>query len=119
MRALALILVPATLLVSVPRGGMRADTSSSSLYSQSAAQAIPRALAECDTPRAHENAICSQRSNISYLLLDANNGVVLASDWPNPELPIPLGSLVRPYAALAYGEKHGFRYPIHHCRGTA
>jgi cell division protein FtsI/penicillin-binding protein 2 len=56
---------------------------------------------------------------ISFLLLDARTGRVLASRWDNPQTPIPLGSLVKPFTALAYGEHHGFRYPAHICRGTA
>jgi cell division protein FtsI/penicillin-binding protein 2 len=44
---------------------------------------------------------------------------VLASRWDNPQAPIPLGSLVKPFTALAYGEHHAYRYPAHICRGTA
>ncbi len=57
--------------------------------------------------------------SISFLLLDARTGRVLASRWDNPQTPIPLGSLVKPFTALAYGEHHAFRYPAHICRGTA
>ena len=44
---------------------------------------------------------------------------MLASRWDNPQAQIPLGSLVKPFTALAYGEHHAFRYPAHFCRGTA
>jgi cell division protein FtsI/penicillin-binding protein 2 len=57
--------------------------------------------------------------SISFLLLDAPTGRELASRWDNPEAPIPLGSLVKPFTALAYGEHHAFHYPAHTCRGTA
>jgi cell division protein FtsI/penicillin-binding protein 2 len=30
-----------------------------------------------------------------------------------------MGSLVKPFAALAYGEEHEFHYPTHTCLGTA
>ncbi|HYM75340.1 MAG TPA: penicillin-binding transpeptidase domain-containing protein [Candidatus Dormibacteraeota bacterium] len=56
---------------------------------------------------------------ISFLLLDARTGQVLVSRWGRPDLPIPLGSLAKPFAALAYGEHHDFRYPAHFCEGTA
>jgi len=92
---------------------------SSSLYSQSASQAITHALAECGQNASQVDALCSERENLSYLLLDAHSGSVLSSDWPDSNTPIPLGSLVKPFAALAYGEKHQFKYPIHVCRGTA
>jgi transpeptidase family protein len=113
--ALAALLVPTH---EMPAAGAT-GTSASSLYSQSAAQAIPRALAECETPPSSGDAFCSQRENLSYLLLDVRSGIVLASDWPGSESPIPLGSLVKPFTALAYGEKHNFKYPVHLCRGTA
>jgi D-alanyl-D-alanine carboxypeptidase len=51
--------------------------------------------------------------NISFLLLDAHTGAVIASRWTDPEKPIPLGSLVKPFTALAYGEQHEFQYPTH------
>jgi len=57
--------------------------------------------------------LCSQRDNLSYLLLDAHSGSILASNWRDANIPIPLGSLVKPFAALAYGEKHQFKYPVH------
>jgi cell division protein FtsI/penicillin-binding protein 2 len=30
-----------------------------------------------------------------------------------------MGSLVKPFTALAYGAKHSYQYPLHTCRGTA
>lgn len=74
------------------------------LFEQSAAQTLSRNFSH---------------SGISFLLLDAGTGAVLASHWDDPERPIPLGSLVKPFTALAYGEHHAFRYPMHECRGTA
>ena len=57
--------------------------------------------------------------DISFLLLDAHTGNVAASHWDNAAKPIPLGSLVKPFTALAYGEAHGSQYPMHVCRGKA
>jgi len=53
----------------------------------------------------------------SYLLLDARTGAVLQETWPGAARPVPLGSLVKPFTALAYAETHGFRYPEFECRG--
>lgn len=39
------------------------------------------------------------------------------SSWANPEAPIPPGSLLKPFAALAYASSHGFRYPSATCSG--
>ena len=75
-----------------------------SLFAQSAVEILQRNYA---------------RSEISYLLLDARSGAVLASHWENSEKPIPLGSLVKPFTALAYAGGHDFRYPIYECKGKA
>jgi len=82
----------------------RANPPRSSLFAQSAGQILNH-----DFPS----------GDISFLLLDARTGKVLASRWDNPQAPIPLGSLVKPFTALAYGEHYEFRYPAHVCRGTA
>ncbi len=58
-------------------------------------------------------------SGISFLLVDAHTGRLIASRWEQPDSPIALGSLAKPFAALAYGNEHDFRYPTHRCRGTA
>jgi len=75
-----------------------------SLFTQSAAQILQRESTDRD---------------VSFLLIDVRTGAVLASRWNNLEQPIPLGSLVKPFTALAYGEEHQFRYPTHVCRGDA
>ena len=72
------------------------------LFSQSAVEILRRDYSNSET---------------SYLLLDARSGAVLASHWNNFERPIPLGSLVKPFTAVAYAEAHGFRYPIYECEG--
>lgn len=79
-------------------------THSPSLFVQSAAQTLSKEFATDD---------------VSYLLLDAQTGALLLSRWPDASRPIPLGSLVKPFTALAYGEHHGFHYPVYVCRGAA
>jgi len=73
-----------------------------SLFAQSAAQALTR---DFDRPA------------VSFLLLDARTGALLASRWDDPEKRIPMGSLVKPFTALAYGQQHEFHYPAHVCMG--
>lgn len=104
IKQIALPLALLCLLAEPSRGGPKAGIAEgSSLFAQSAARALDREFPGRD---------------ISFLLLDAPTGEVLASRWEHPENPIPLGSLVKPFAALAYGQKHNFQYPIHTCRGT-
>lgn len=75
-----------------------------SLFSQSTLEALNRDFSSPD---------------ISFLLLDARTGQVIASRWEQAEVPIPMGSLDKPFAALAYAKTHGDRFPSHTCRGTA
>jgi len=76
----------------------------SSLFAQSAARMLDREFSSPD---------------ISFLLLDAHTGASLASRWPDAEEPIPLGSLVKPFTALAYARSHSYRYPVYVCHGSA
>ena len=57
------------------------------LFAQSAAQILQREF---------------QSREVSFLFLDARSGTVLASHWDDPNQPIPLGSLIKPFIALAY-----------------
>lgn len=90
-----------------------------SLFAQSAGEMLVHEFGPCEA-RARANAEnCLQREELSFLLLDANTGALLASRWHDAEKPIPLGSLIKPFTALAYGERHGYEYPTHTCRGTS
>jgi len=55
--------------------------------------------------------------NISYLLYDAQEGRFIAQKWREPAQPVPVGSLIKPFTALAYAETHNFRFPEHVCVG--
>jgi cell division protein FtsI/penicillin-binding protein 2 len=105
------LLAGALLLALLPSSGRAAPTApdrskqaEASLFAQSAAETLNRDFPSLD---------------ISFLLLDARTGRVLTSRWERMDSPIPLGSLVKPFTALAYGEQHDFHYPSHICRGTA
>ncbi len=87
-----------------PAASDRARHAEASLFAQSAAETLKRDFTAPD---------------VSYLLLDAHTGDMLTSRWDRADAPIPVGSLVKPFTALAYGERHDFRYPVHTCRGTA
>lgn len=55
-------------------------------------------------------------SSVSYLLLDAHSGEILAARWANPERAIPIGSLIKPFTAIAYARTHR-RFPAVVCHG--
>jgi hypothetical protein len=82
---------------SQPEDGL-AKSPDASLFAQSAAEALDRDFPSRD---------------ISFLLLNASTGRVLASRWDHPDTLIPMGSLFKPFTALAYGEQHEFQYPAH------
>jgi cell division protein FtsI/penicillin-binding protein 2 len=110
MRYIALFAC-ALLLALLPSSGRagsatpdRIKDEESSLFAQSAAETLNRDFPSRD---------------ISFLLLDATTGRLLTSRWERLDSPIPLGSLVKPFTALAYGEQHDFHYPAHTCGGTA
>jgi len=90
------------LLLALPASGSAPDTEQPSLFAQAASAMLRRDFAD---------------PAISYLLLDARSGRVLAARWDHPETPIPVGSLVKPFTAMAYGSSHGFRFPEHDCAG--
>jgi hypothetical protein len=52
-------------------------------------------------------------SEVNYLILDVHTREVLAERWPGIETPVPVGSLVKPFTALAYGKE----FPELECNG--
>jgi len=40
-------------------------------------------------------------ADVNYVVVDVHTRQVLKQDWPDAETPIPVGSLVKPFAALA------------------
>jgi cell division protein FtsI/penicillin-binding protein 2 len=54
---------------------------------------------------------------LSYLLLNAVSGRVICSRWLQPEDRVPVGSLVKPFTAIAYRDAHGSRFPLYTCHG--
>ena len=55
--------------------------------------------------------------HVSYLLLDVPTGRTIAARWNGTDEPAPVGSLVKPFTAVAYGQSHEFRFPVSVCKG--
>jgi hypothetical protein len=53
--------------------------------------------------------------DLSYLLLN-DQGTVIAQRWEHSERDVPVGSLVKPFLAAAYGQTHA-SFPKFHCAG--
>lgn len=87
--------------------GAGAPAQNDSLFAQSA---------QASLTKASTSNLMSSR--VSWLLMDARSGQLLASRWSDPDLPIPVGSLTKPFVALAYARTHtGF--PRYFCTGSA
>jgi cell division protein FtsI/penicillin-binding protein 2 len=78
----------------------RGQALESDLHSQSAAAILARDFASPD---------------LSFLLLD-EKGQVIAQRWPRPEKEAPVGSLIKPFLAVAYRQSHD-SFPVFHCHG--
>lgn len=68
--------------------------------------------------------IAAHRGDLSsdvpaYVLVDAASHRVLESRWDDFGRPLPVGSLIKPFTALAYADTHRFTYPRFTCRGSA
>ncbi len=85
-----------------PPGAHPQNSETPSLYSGSVAPRLEQAFPDRD---------------LSYVLLDASNGRVIASRWKNPTVAVPIGSLAKPFTALAYAQSHRFTFPEHECTG--
>jgi hypothetical protein len=92
---------------------MRAQEASPGLYAQAASAMLDRSFPS---------------ARIEYLLLDLRTGQVVAQRWPHAEIPIPAGSLLKPFVALAYSQLHSGpsspgspsrSFPIVHCHGKS
>ena len=57
-------------------------------------------------------------SDLSYILIDAGTSRLITSRWDPIADPVPVGSLVKPFLALAYAQKHDSRYPTYFCHGA-
>jgi transpeptidase family protein len=81
--------------------------------------------AAADAPTLYEQSMSAllerhvTAEGVSYLLVDVRTGRLLGARWNDPRRPVPMGSLVKPFTALAYAEAHGFHYPEYDCRGEA
>jgi cell division protein FtsI/penicillin-binding protein 2 len=64
---------------------------------------------------------------VEYLILDLRTGRIVAMRWPDAEAAVPVGSLLKPFLALAYGQlRPGFagsaragsdEFPVVQCHG--
>lgn len=82
------------------RGNSRLTATDDSLFARTAAQVLEREFSSPD---------------VSYLLMEVRSRTIVAKRWENSDATIPVGSLVKPFTALAYAEGHSFRFPEFTC----
>lgn len=56
---------------------------------------------------------------MQYLVAEAATGRVLAQQWPQAEVAVPVGSLLKPFVAMGYGARNRFAFPEVGCDGRA
>jgi cell division protein FtsI/penicillin-binding protein 2 len=54
-------------------------------------------------------------SEVNYIAVDVRDGAIIEQHWTDATAPIPLGSLVKPFTALAYSGT----FPEFVCKGSA
>lgn len=62
-------------------------------------------------------ALAAVTAQAQSLLIAEGDSPPTMRNWAAPEKPIPVGSLVKPFLALAYGEAHELRFPRVDCTG--
>ena len=65
-----------------------------------------------------QTALTRQNPHLEFLLYDLRTQTPLVNTFPNPAQPIPPGSLVKPFLALAYAPAHP-TFPTITCHGHA
>ncbi|MBV9145641.1 MAG: hypothetical protein JO065_06970 [Acidobacteria bacterium] len=53
--------------------------------------------------------------DLSYILLDLQNHSWAARNWERSGSAVPVGSLVKPFLAIAYARSHRYKFPEHTC----
>ena len=64
-----------------------------------------------------QTALSAHSANLELLVLDLRTGDTLANTFAQPDRPIPVGSLTKPFLALAYLRAHPGAAPTLTCRG--
>lgn len=96
------------------------------LFGACAAAVFAKAASRNSVPLPHDDSLFARTAaqvlrrefsspDVSYLLLDIRSRTIVASRWENSSEPIPVGSLVKPFTALAYAESHSFQFPEFVC----
>jgi cell division protein FtsI/penicillin-binding protein 2 len=53
----------------------------------------------------------------NYLLIDVASRRMIGNNGLDPKAPVAIGSLIKPFTTIAYGESNGFDYPEFTCTG--
>ena len=80
---------------------------------------VSRACAQSLYAQSIRTALANSAAGEEILLLDLRSHETLADTFANAQKEIPVGSLLKPFLALAYGQKHAAAFPVVVCRGRA
>ena len=102
----ALLTLPLALLLSLAIAANPQTSSPTSLLAQTTQSTLNRLWPSTTNP------------HLSWLVLDTTTGQLLAEQWPALDQPIPVGSLTKPFLALAYAATHT-TFPHITCHGNS
>ncbi len=58
------------------------------------------------------------KRNFDSFLIATIDGKITSRSWPDAEMPVPIGSLIKPFTALAYAKQFGAPFPKVSCDGS-
>ena len=58
------------------------------------------------------------KRNFDSFLIATADGHITSRSWPDADIPVPIGSLIKPFTSLAYAKQFGSPFPKVNCDGT-
>ena len=58
------------------------------------------------------------KRNFDSFLISTGSGQITSRSWLDADMPVPIGSLIKPFTALAYAKQFGSPFPKVNCDGS-
>ncbi len=58
------------------------------------------------------------KRNFDSFLIATGNGQITSRSWLDAEIPVPIGSLIKPFTSLTYSKQFGVPFPKVNCDGS-
>jgi len=87
------------------------------IFVASTAVAAQRSAGTTVPGEANNPATSAGNAALSHVMIEAATGGIVEARWNDLDRPVAIGSLIKPFTALAYAGAHQFLYPSFTCRG--